>query len=152
MILSILGNSINKLTSLNGRAPPQLTRFFRYTSVGTFSFSLDLILLYLITEFLGVHYLVSATLAFILANTLNYLINRSWGFKQTKQKFIKGYVYLMTINVSSLILIIAFMAVFVELLSINYMISRILVGIIIGIYNFALNSKITFKTSILKKE
>ncbi len=135
----------------NSKVPAQVKRFAKYTAVGTTSFSFDLILLYLMTEFLGVHYLFSATFAFILANTLNYALNRYWGFRQTKQKVIKGYVYLMIINTLSLVLIITFMAMLVEIFLFNYLIARILVGILIGLLNFTLNSKITFQTPIFKE-
>ncbi|PIN89904.1 hypothetical protein COU60_02305 [Candidatus Pacearchaeota archaeon CG10_big_fil_rev_8_21_14_0_10_34_76] len=133
------------------KIPPQLKRFVQYTAIGTTTFSFDLSLLYVLTEFFGVYYLLSAILSFILANSINYTINRSWGFKKTKQTLVRGYIYLMIINTASLFLIVTLMAGLVELFSFDYLIARITVGILVGGLDFIMNSKITFKTPIFKK-
>lgn len=57
-----------------------LEQFVRYLVVGGLAFVVDVGLLFLITELLGVHYLVSATVAFSAGLTTNYILSIFWVF------------------------------------------------------------------------
>lgn len=60
-----------------------LLQLFRYTFVGGFAFIVDFGLLYVLTEFAGFHYLVSATLSFVAGLVVNYLLSKVWVFTQS---------------------------------------------------------------------
>lgn len=60
-----------------------LLQLFRYTFVGGFAFIVDFGLLYVLTEFAGFHYLVSATLSFVVGLVVNYLLSKVWVFTQS---------------------------------------------------------------------
>ncbi len=55
-------------------------QFIRYVLVGGFAFVLDFGALVLLTSRAGIHYLVSAAIAFLLGLTANYLLSRAWVF------------------------------------------------------------------------
>jgi putative flippase GtrA len=55
-------------------------QFIRYVFVGGFAFLLDFGTLYLLTSRAGVHYLLSAALAFLVGLAANYLLSRAWVF------------------------------------------------------------------------
>lgn len=55
-------------------------QFARYLVVGGLAFVVDFGSLYLLTEFVGLHYLVSAAVAFLLGLATNYLLSRIWVF------------------------------------------------------------------------
>lgn len=55
-------------------------QFIRYVFVGGFAFLLDFGALYVLTSRVGVHYLVSAAIAFLLGLLANYLLSRAWVF------------------------------------------------------------------------
>ena len=55
-------------------------QMFRYAIVGWTVFAIDIVLLYVLTEFAGVYYLLSATIAFAIALTIDYIITVKWVF------------------------------------------------------------------------
>lgn len=57
-----------------------LHQFLRYVVVGGIAFAVDFGSLYLLTELAGIHYLVSALIAFVLGLIVNYLLSKSWVF------------------------------------------------------------------------
>ncbi len=61
-----------------------LIQLFRYTFVGGFAFVVDFGSLFALTEYAGLHYLVSATIAFGLGLTTNYLISVVWVFSERR--------------------------------------------------------------------
>lgn len=125
-------------------------RFIKYTLIGTSTFLLDLIILYSLTEFLDLFYLASASVSFIFATSINYAINKSWNFTEKNVKVIKSYPIFISVNFFTLMMIVFLMGLAVEILGFNYFVSRIVIGIGIGILNFILNSKISFQTPIFQ--
>lgn len=63
-----------------------IRQLLRYAVVGGIAFIVDYGSLWLLTEFVGMHYLVSAAIAFILGLTCNYLISTAWVFGESKVK------------------------------------------------------------------
>lgn len=62
------------------RYPSWVLQFIRYVGVGGLSFVVDFAALYVLTEHLGWHYLVSATVAFLAGLMTNYLLCLAWVF------------------------------------------------------------------------
>ena len=58
-----------------------LIQLFRYGFVGGTAFVVDFSVLYLLTEYLNVYYLLSATISFILGILVNYVMSIIWVFK-----------------------------------------------------------------------
>ncbi len=56
-----------------GASDNLLIQFVRYFFVGGFAFIVDFGLLYILTEYAGLHYLLSATLSFIAGLVVNYI-------------------------------------------------------------------------------
>ena len=67
-------------TVLFGTSGNVLHQFTRYWIVGGLAFVVDFGSLYLLTEFAGLHYLVSAAVAFLFGLVTNYLLSRAWVF------------------------------------------------------------------------
>lgn len=57
-------------------------QIFRYTAVGGLAFVVDFSALVLLTDVAGLHYLVSAALAFIAGLITNYLLSTAWVFQK----------------------------------------------------------------------
>ena len=130
-------NSVSKLA--------HLIRFIRYTVVGFTTFLIDLFLIYFLTEILHINYLISVGLAFIVAVTLNYHYSRKYVFCETTRELYQGYFNFLVIAILGLILIILLMAILVEVFSINYIVARVLVACLVGIYNYLTNLLLNFK-------
>jgi len=133
------------LHRIRRKTPPQFKRFFKYCLAGTFSAIIDLSILWFLTEKVGLFYLVSATIGFIIGTTIFYTISRKWTFKGTKTKIARSYVTLMLVAGTGLVLTIILLAFFVQVLEINYMISRIIAAFIVLGWTYNMNRHVTFK-------
>jgi len=124
-----------------------IQRFSKYFLIGFSTFLFDLLLLYFFTDFLLINYLVSAGIAFIIAVSINYYFSRKFVFTKTLRKMDHGYYAFLIISGVGLFFVVALMAFLVEILSFNYLISRILVAGIVGIWNYLMNLYFNFKVA-----
>lgn len=112
-------------------------QFFRYVFVGGFSFFVDYGLLFFLTEFFHLHYIVSATISFIAGLIVNYLLSTKWIFRKSKlSNTTLEFIIYGIIGVIGLILNNILLYVFTDLLSIHYMISKLITAIIVMGWNF----------------
>ncbi len=122
-----------------------IKRFLKFTTSSSSSAIFDLFLIALLTEFFSIHYLTSTAIAFITANSANYVVNRYWGFKDAQNGFKKGLAMFLTFNLISIIIILFLMWVLVENFHFNYLFARVILALIQGLIGFYFHSKITFK-------
>ena len=59
-----------------------LNEFLRFVIVGGVGTLVNLLILYLLTERLGVYYIISAIFSFIVAMSSNFFLNKIWTFKE----------------------------------------------------------------------
>ena len=112
-------------------------QFFRYIFVGFTSFIVDIGILYFLTEYLGLFYLISAAIAFIIALITNYILCIKWIFTKRKIKSKKfEFGIFITIGILGLFFNEIFIWLFTSQFGINYLISKILTAIVILLYNF----------------
>ncbi len=128
---------------MNSRTIKQFKRNF---VAGAFTASLDIILLYVMTDILHIHYLISGTISFSLATALLYFISKRWIFDKSKlssghQEMVAFYF----ISVTGVILTAALMFFFVDIMGIWYMASKIAVALIIFLINFWMKKRFVFE-------
>ena len=120
-------------------------RFLKYFIIGFSTFLFDLILLYVFTDFFKINYLISVSLAFLIAVSINYYFSRRFVFSKTKRDLKLGFYIFLGITISGLIFITLLMLLLVEKLNLNYLVARIIVAGIVGIYNYTTNLFFNFK-------
>jgi putative flippase GtrA len=59
---------------------PVARQFGRFCVVGLLSVALNNIVIVVLTEFFGIHYLISIVLCFLLATAMGFALNRGWSF------------------------------------------------------------------------
>ena len=116
----------------------------KYVTVGALTAVLDFSLLYILTDIVGFHYLVSATISFIVAATTNYSFNRSWTFKSDGQRRRQLPVFFI-IAVCGLLLNNFIIFASVEQLRFHYLIGKVLAAAIVLFWNFFGNKYLTFR-------
>jgi len=121
------------------------SRFIKFSQVGFITFLLDFLLLFLFTDLFHIHYIFSAALAFIVAGFVNYLIVRQYVFFDSSRRMHTGFLIFLTIEALALVYIMGFLYVSVEMLEINYLISRVMVACTVGIFTYLLNMHLNFK-------
>lgn len=132
------------------KAPTESTfiQLFRYGFVGGLAFLVDYGTLVLLTEFAGMHYLLAATISFILGLITNYLLSITWVFNQHKlnNRWVEFLLFAF-IGVVGLGLNDAIMFLCTERCGIHYMLSKIIATAIVFFWNFLARKLILFKQS-----
>jgi len=123
-----------------------LTRqFIRYLYVGGLSFLVDFACLYYLTEHIGMHYLISATLAFSLGLTTNYLLCLAWvfDFRRMPNRWHEFMVF-SAIGLFGLVLNNLLLWLLTQHAGLYYLVSKIIATAAILFFNFSLRRWLLF--------
>ena len=133
------------MRTLNKQVFSVIIQFVKYIFVGGIAFLFDFGTLYILTEYGGVHYLVSAMVAFIVGLNVNYFLAKFLVFKDSKIQHIrKEYIYVVCISLSALLLNQVLLFIFTDKLGIYYLNSKIITTIILLFYNFIIRKVFIF--------
>jgi putative flippase GtrA len=131
-----------------GQTDSTLLQLFRYTVVGGLAFVVDYGSLFLLREFLGIHYLWAAAIAFILGLATNYYISIRWVFDkrnvQNKQVefFIFALLGILGLGINELV-----MFILTSVVGLHYLVSKLIsTGVTYG-WNFASRKVLLFSVS-----
>ena len=114
-----------------------VAQFAKFGVVGLIAFFIDYGLLILLTEVFDVNYLVSATISFTVSVIFNYLASMRYVFTHKEDMSRqREFVIFVVLSVIGLIINDAMMWAGVELLSINYMLVKIIATAVVAIWNF----------------
>ena len=139
-----MANFFNKL--FKDETENTLIQLFRYGFVGGAAFLVDYGVLVLLTEVFGMHYLLSATISFILGLITNYLLSVVWVFNnRTLGNRWAEFAVFAIIDVIGLGLNALIMYVCTDKMGIHYMISKIISTVIVFFWNFFARKVILFK-------
>jgi len=122
---------------LRGSTDSTLVQLFRYTFVGGAAFVFDFSFLYILTEFMGLHYLLSASLSFLLGLTVNYVLSILWVFSShaLRSRWAEFAVFAV-VGIVGLGLNALFMWLFTEVAGLHYLLSKIVSTILVFLWNF----------------
>jgi len=128
------------------RIPLFARHAFKYYLVGASGVIVNLGILYALTEFAGLWYLLSSSLAIYTSITTNFLLNKAWTFRDTMAKQPGALMYVKFIGVSlvGMGIQLGFNYLFVEKLSLYYLLAALISIGIASSVNFVLNRHWTF--------
>lgn len=124
-----------------------LLRFLKYFTVGLSTFSLDLLLLFILVEVFLVHQVLASAVAFFVAVSINYVLSRQYVFKTTLRGVKVGYLNFIIIAFVGLLIVTGGMYVLTILLSVHFLIARVLVAGVTGFWNYLMNLYVNFKVA-----
>jgi len=128
------------------REYPGLYEFFKFGIVGLSGAVLNLMVFYLMTRFLGVHYMGSAVVAFVLAATSNYLLNKVWTFNEKiGHKIARKFVQFFVVSIVTLGINLGILFALVENVGIHYMLAQAIAILLSMIFNYVGNKIWTFR-------
>ena len=135
-----------KLDSLvKQRTDNTLIQLLRYAFVGGLAFVVDFGSLYALTDYLGIYYLHSAALAFLLGLTTNYLLSVFWVFqKRSFQNRFVEYMIFGLLGVLGLVLNQGLMYFLTEDLCCHYLFSKMMATGLVFLWNFGSRKLILF--------
>ena len=123
-----------------------LVQLVRYFFVGGFAFVVDFGLLYILTEYAGLHYLLSATLSFISGLLVNYISSCIWVFSNSKFKNrLVEFLFFASIGVVGLLLNDALIWLFTDCIGTHYMFSKIVAAAMVYLWNFFARKYLVFR-------
>jgi dolichol-phosphate mannosyltransferase len=119
---------------------------FQYYLVGASGVFVNLGILYALKEYGGLWYLLSSAIAIYASMTTNFMLNKTWTFKDTaaKQRTIFMYGKFIGISLVGMMIQLGFNYIFVDKLSMYYLLAALISILIASGVNFVLNRHITF--------
>lgn len=107
--------------------------FIKYGLVGSVGFAIHLMVLWLLTDYVHLWYMLSATIAIVVASLNNYILNYHWTFKDKKaninNQFTGYFKYLLSRGFTEgLYLVLLYLMA--DIVGVYYMASAILVQIV----------------------
>lgn len=122
-----------------------IIEFFKFSCVGLLGTFINLGVLYLFTEYYQIYYVYSSLYAFVVAVTVNFVLNKIWTFDEgIFVNLIKKYFKFLIISMFSLLINIILLVIFTEIFGIYYIFSQIIgIGVSL-IINFIGNKIWTF--------
>lgn len=121
-------------------------KIIRYIFSGGTAAATQIFLTALFTSGLHWWYLISTSVAFIVAVVVSFTLQKYWTFqhKNTSDLHMQVFAYL-AIAVSGLIVNAGLMFFFVDICKFHYLLGQIFSGAIIALYNYFLYGKFVFK-------
>ncbi len=124
-------------------------RIFHYLVAGIIGFSVNIGALYLLTDYLKVWYLASSILAYTIAFSVSFVLQKFWTFKVSSFENLKKEItiYFIVFILGNLVNT-ALIYLFVEYIKLHYIVGAVLSNILIAAINFFLYKNIVFKNNL----
>lgn len=120
-------------------------QFLRYFIVGGAAFVVDFTALFLLTEFLHLHYLLSATIAFMGGIAVTYAFAVTWVFDQrSADNRLYEFAVFAVVGGVGLGLNVFLMWLLTELVGLHYLGSKVVAAAAVFIFNFAARKTLLF--------
>ncbi len=111
-------------------------QILKFGVVGGGAFLIDYSVLYLLTEFVGIHYLISSVISFIVSLIFNYILSIYWVFDVTKKQTSREVFVFVILSVIGLLINQVVMYAGSDLLHIYYMLTKLVATFIVMVWNF----------------
>lgn len=114
-----------------------ISQICRFSFVGILCFAVDYFLLLFFTEIIGMNYLISGSISFIVSVIINYILSIRYVFcSDHRISFKKELITFTLLSLFGLFINEIFMWFFVEHINLCYSLSKIYAGLLVSIYNF----------------
>ncbi len=119
---------------------------FKYYLVGASGVIVNLGILFTLTEFAGLWYLLSSSIAIYTSITTNFILNKIWTFKDTemRQRTLLMYAKFIGVSLVGMGIQLGFNYLFVDKLHLYYLLAALISIGIASSVNFVVNRHWTF--------
>lgn len=121
-------------------------QFIRYGFIGVAGLVIDFGIFYLFIKYLGIHYQIANVVAFFGSSSHNFILNAFFNFKK-KDKLLVRYLKYLSIGITGVIASAIMLFLFVEIIGLIEIISKIITIFVVTIAQFILNRRFTFESS-----
>lgn len=116
-----------------------------YVVFGTFTFFVNVIVYFIFEDLLGINYIISNVIAWFFSVLFAYVTNRIWVFESKSPDILKEMSLFFGGRIFSGVVDTALMYLFIDVLMIGDVISKIVVQVIVVILNYVFSKLIVFK-------
>lgn len=128
---------------MKNQSKSSLWQVIRFGFVGVLAVGLYYRILYTLTEFLHVWYLLSAIIAYVFNIISNFILHKYWTFKhKDKQKVRKQIFWYFVLCTSFFIINTASLYILVEIVHLYYLHAQIILTVILSIASYFLTKRI----------
>ena len=121
-------------------------QIFRFLIAGGFAFAVNIVALYVLTDILGVYYIISTVGAFLISFSVSFTLQKFWTFQDASKDNLHIQLPLyLTMQAASVTLNAGLMYIFVEYFHIWHIISQVIISLGLAVVIFFLNKKYIFK-------
>ncbi|MGO2695954.1 MAG: GtrA family protein [Bavariicoccus seileri] len=113
-----------------------IEQLMKFGVVGVIASLIDFGVLYVLTEYLGINYLVSSTISFLASVIFNYILSVKWVFVTAKTNKTKELLLFTVLSAVGLVINNLLMWVFVEKAGVYYMLAKVIATVVVMLYNF----------------
>ena len=125
----------------------KLLQLIRFVATGFLGLIIDFSITWLFKDYFHINKYLANGLGFSFAVVNNYGINKIWTFKDKEKAIAKQFLKFLLISIIGLFLNTLFLYIILQKMNLSFYISKFLVVILVFIWNYTLNSVITFKKS-----
>jgi len=127
-------------------------RIVRYIISGGTATGANLALLYVLTDWLGLWYLISAVLAFIGGFFTSFFLHKLWTFQDNSREQTKRQMMIfLLLAVTNLINNTLLIYVLVDIFKVWYLLSQAIIAVLIAVWNYNAFRIFVFKQAKLAK-
>jgi putative flippase GtrA len=143
-------NALARADVLFARVYPDYRKLVKALIVGVFATVVDTAVLLALTNYVGLFYLMSKAISFLVGMVVSFYFNKTFTFKNTSDKVHYQLASFSIVAFTQYLLTLGLMYVFVDMIfdnstNVYLIISQIIVAFIGFIYAFLLNKSLTFK-------
>ena len=128
--------------------PASIKSFLKYAFVWCIGTGIDIALVYLLVVRLGYTLYFWTLVAFVVAATNNFILNKFWTFHDTGGRYKRQYMKFLMVSIMGLILTLFCMGILVEFFGLPIIISKLLTSWIVLSWNFLANKYWTFASAL----
>ena len=153
-MLIIVGQIIRVMTIEDEKKKSKFSLFVAQTVkdflVGGIGVGVNLGLLYILTDFLGIWYILSQGIAIAISITNNFFLHRYWTFKNEiiEPKTLERYVKFFIVSVIGMTIQLVLTFGLVENYGLYYLSAAVLSIIVASAFNYLVNRKWTFEIKL----
>ncbi|MBU1036983.1 GtrA family protein [Patescibacteria group bacterium] len=120
-------------------------QFIRFFIVGGFSTIVDFALLFSLTEWAKLWYLLSATVGFSGGAITNYSLNKNWTFQNKDKRIARQFTVFFIVALVGLAINNTILYLGVEVFNLWYMLAKVIAAAVTLIWSFIGHKYITFR-------
>ena len=113
-----------------------IAQIMKFGIVGFIAFLIDYSVFYILTDWLGINYLISSIISFIVSVIFNYILSIKWVFDVNKKQTIKDIILFIVLSSIGLLINALLMWVSVDILKIHHLIAKLIPTFVVMIWNF----------------